>query len=185
MDYGTGDWCGWWNVNPFSELIMITISYQSGIFVLQSSLIVKSTLSEVWKFISVPENLFRITPPEMNFKITFQSALDKKGMYAGQIITYKVSPMPFYRASWVTEITQVQEKKFFIDEQRFGPYSFWHHQHIIAETDEGVEMRDIVSFKLPFGGLGNMLGGWFVKKQLRKIFNYRTLKMKEIFPGNS
>jgi ligand-binding SRPBCC domain-containing protein len=164
---------------------MINITYQSGIFVLQSSLLVKASLDELWNFISVPENLSKITPPEMNFKITFQSALDNNSAYAGQIISYKVSPLPFFRASWVTEITQVQEKKFFIDEQRFGPYSFWHHQHIIAETDEGVEMRDIVSFKLPFGLLGNALGGWFVKKQLRKIFNYRTLKMKEIFPENS
>jgi ligand-binding SRPBCC domain-containing protein len=160
---------------------MINITYQSGIFVLQSSLLVKASLDEVWNFISVPENLSKITPPEMNFKITFQSALDKMGMYAGQIISYKVSPMPFYRASWVTEITQVQEKKFFIDEQRFGPYSFWHHQHIISETDGGVEMKDIVSFRLPFGGLGNMLGGWFVKKQLMKIFSYRTARMQSLF----
>jgi ligand-binding SRPBCC domain-containing protein len=160
---------------------MINIIYQSGIFVLQSSLLVKASLDEVWNFISVPENLSKITPPEMNFNITFQSALNEKGMYAGQIISYKVSPMPFYRASWVTEITQVQEKKFFIDEQRFGPYSFWHHQHIISETLGGVEMKDIVSFKLPFGGLGNMLGGWFVKKQLMKIFSYRSQKMEELF----
>jgi ligand-binding SRPBCC domain-containing protein len=160
---------------------MIIIIYQSGIFVLQSSLLVKASLDEVWNFISVPENLSKITPPEMNFKITFQSALNEKGMYAGQIISYKLSPMSFYRAGWVTEITQVQERKFFIDEQRFGPYSFWHHQHIISETEGGVEMKDIVSFKLPFGGLGNMLGGWFVKKQLKKIFSYRSQKMEELF----
>ena len=160
---------------------MINITYQSGLFVLQSSLLVKASLDEVWNFISVPENLSKITPTEMNFKITFQSALNEKGMYAGQIISYKVSPIPFYRASWVTEITQVQEKKFFIDEQRFGPYSFWHHQHIIFETEGGIEMKDIVSFKLPFGGLGNMLGGWFVRKQLMKIFSCRTERMQNIF----
>lgn len=160
---------------------MISITYQSGIFVLQSSLLVKASLDEVWNFISVPENLSKITPPEMNFKITFQSALNEKGMYAGQIISYNVSPMPFYRASWVTEITQVQERIFFIDEQRFGPYKFWHHQHIIRQTDEGVEMKDIVTFKLPFGILGNLLGGWFVKKQLKKIFSYRTERMQNLF----
>ena len=164
--------------------MMVQISYQSGIFVLQSSMMVNASLDEAWKFISVPENLSRITPPEMNFSITFQSALDDKAMYAGQIISYRVSPMPFFRASWVTEITQVQERKFFIDEQRFGPYRFWHHQHILSEKENGVEMRDIVSFKLPLGWPGNFLGGWFVKRQLKNIFNYRTLKMGEIFPAS-
>lgn len=162
--------------------MMLTITYQSGIFVLQSSLIVKSTLSEVWKFISIPGNLSKITPPEMNFKITFQSMPEDNTAYAGQIISYKVSPLPFFRASWVTEITQVQPMKFFIDEQRFGPYSFWHHQHILSETEGGVEMRDIVSYKLPFGLLGRLMGGWFVKKQLRNIFSYRAQRMGEQFP---
>jgi ligand-binding SRPBCC domain-containing protein len=161
---------------------MVQISYQSGIFTLQASMLVNASLDEAWKFISVPENLFRITPPEMNFSITFQSDMGDKAMYAGQIISYRVSPMPFFRTSWVTEITQVQERKFFIDEQRFGPYRFWHHQHILEEKEKGVEMRDIVSFKLPFGSLGSFLGGWFVKRQLKSIFQYRTQRMRELFP---
>ena len=103
-------------------------------------------------------------------------------MYPGQIITYQVKPLPFFSASWVTEITQVQEKKFFIDEQRFGPYSFWHHQHIIRETNEGVQMTDIVSYKLPLYFVGRWFGGWMVRKQLQKIFSYRAKQMEKLFP---
>ncbi len=160
---------------------MLNKTYQSGIFVLQSSLVEKPTLDRVWNFISVPENLSKLTPPEMNFKITFQSMLENNTSYAGQIISCKVSPLPFFRTSWVTEITQVQPMKFFIDEQRFGPFSFWHHQHIISETEGGVKMRDIVSYKLPFGLLGRILGGWFVIQQLKKIFDFRAKRMKVLF----
>jgi len=101
--------------------------------------------------------------------------------YAGKIISCKVSPLPFFRASRVTEIIQVQPRKFFIDEQRFGPYSFWHHQHIISETEGGVEIRDIVSYKLPFDLWGRILRGWFVIQQLKKIFDFRAKRMKELF----
>jgi ligand-binding SRPBCC domain-containing protein len=112
---------------------MLQFSYQSGLFTLTSKMLVKADLQSAWDFISLPENLTKITPPVMDFRITFRSSLDGDKMYPGQIIAYKVKPLPLFNASWVTEITQVQEKKFFIDEQRFGPYRFWHHQHIIKK----------------------------------------------------
>jgi ligand-binding SRPBCC domain-containing protein len=144
-------------------------------------MIVKTDLLTLWNFISLPENLSKITPPEMDFRITFRSSLNGGRMYPGQIIAYKVRPLPVFDASWVTEITQVQEKKFFIDEQRFGPYKFWHHQHIIKEVPDGVEMTDIVSYKLPLGFIGGWFGGWMVRRQLKKIFDYRSRQMEKLF----
>ena len=160
---------------------MMQFSYQSGLYTLVSRMIVKTDLQTLWDFISLPANLSKITPPEMDFRITFRSSLNGDKMYPGQIIAYKVKPLPVFDASWVTEITQVQEKKFFIDEQRFGPYKFWHHQHIIKEVTDGVEMTDIVSYKLPLGFIGRWFAGWLVRKQLRKIFGYRTGQMEKLF----
>lgn len=163
---------------------MLKFSYQSGIYTLTAKSIVRTDLQTLWDFISLPENLSKITPPAMNFRITFRSSLDGARMYPGQIITYRVNPLPFFEAAWVTEITQVQEKKFFIDEQRFGPYRFWHHQHMIRETDGGIEMEDIVSYKLPLGFIGRRFGSWFIRKQLTNIFSYREEQMKKLFPGS-
>lgn len=101
-------------------------------------------------------------------------------MYPSQIIAYHVKPLPGFNASWVTEITQVQEKKFFIDEQRFGLYRFW-HQHMIKEAPDGVEMTDIVSCKLPFGMIGLLFGGRLVRRHLKNIFDYRTRPIVTIF----
>ncbi|MBE0662769.1 MAG: SRPBCC family protein [Bacteroidales bacterium] len=144
-------------------------------------MLIKADLQSAWDFISLPENLSKITPPQMDFRITYRSSLDGDKMYPGQIICYKVKPLPFFNASWVTEITQVQEKRFFIDEQRFGPYRFWHHQHIIKEVPEGVEMTDIVSYKLPLGMIGRWFVGWLVRRQLKNIFEYRSRQMDKIF----
>ena len=63
--------------------------------------------------------------------------------------------------------------KYFIDEQRFGPYSFWHHQHHFKEIDNGIEMTDIVHYKIPFWFLGDIANSLIVKSQLKKIFDFR------------
>lgn len=132
-----------------------------------------------WKFFSNPANLSVITPPEMDFRIMSGSLPDQ--MYAGQIITYRVKPVAGISVSWVTEITQVSEPHFFVDEQRTGPYRLWHHQHHFKEIKGGVLMTDIVHYALPFGFAGIIAGGSLVKKQLQKIFNYREQKLATLF----
>jgi ligand-binding SRPBCC domain-containing protein len=158
------------------------ITYHSGLYVLVHETILQADTETVWKFLSDPANLNRLTPEKMNFSITFRSELSGSKMYPGQIICYRVTPIPPFRMSWITEITQVQEGKFFIDEQRFGPYRFWHHQHIIEPCDEGTLMRDIITYKLPFGLPGIIFGGPMVKKQLKNIFRHRENALKQIFP---
>ena len=90
---------------------------------------IRTTIDEIWDFISSPPNLKEITPDYMGFDITTKNLPDK--MYAGMVISYEVSPLLGIKTTWVTEITQVIDKKYFVDEQRVGPYSLWHHQHII------------------------------------------------------
>ena len=137
------------------------------------------SIDEIWEFISNPSNLKRITPPEMGFDIT--SGNGAAAMYAGMIITYKVSPLFGIKMNWVTEISQVEEKKFFIDEQRIGPYKFWHHQHKISKIENGVLMEDMITYQPPFGILGGILNAVMIKKSLNKIFDFRGQVLKEIY----
>lgn len=133
---------------------------------------------EAWDFLSDPKNLKVITPDHMGFQII--SGADR-AMYQGQIIQYVVKPFPGYATKWVTEITHVKEGEYFVDEQRFGPYSLWHHKHFIKEIDGGVEMEDLIDYKIPFGIIGQLTQPLLVKKQLRTIFNYREAKLEELF----
>jgi ligand-binding SRPBCC domain-containing protein len=137
------------------------------------------TLEQAWDFFSSPVNLKKITPEYMGFKIT--SDLGDGKMYPGQIISYIVTPVLGIPMSWTTEITHVLDKKYFVDEQRFGPYSLWHHQHWFKEVEGGVEMTDIVNYGLPLGFLGRIANHIFVEKQLKEIFDYREKVVGQYF----
>ena len=123
--------------------------------------IIPADLETVWKFVSSPANLEKITPPSMGFQVTSPDLPET--MYPGMIISYKVSPIPGWKTTWVTEITQVNEGRFFIDEQRVGPYSLWHHQHHLEAIQDGVLMKDIVSYKPPFGVLGALANRMMIR----------------------
>jgi ligand-binding SRPBCC domain-containing protein len=129
------------------------------------------SLDAAWDFFSSPANLKEITPDNLGFNIISQHHGDK--MYAGQIIEYTVKPVLGIPLYWMTEITHVEDKRYFVDEQRYGPYSMWHHQHHFKAVEDGVEMTDIVHYKLPFWFLGDIANTLFVKKQLKAIFDYR------------
>jgi ligand-binding SRPBCC domain-containing protein len=134
-------------------------------------------LKTAWEFFSSPGNLKEITPDYMGFDIISVSA---KKMYPGMIIRYTVRPVLHIPIHWVTEITHVDEQNYFVDEQRFGPYRFWHHTHRFKEIKEGVEMTDILYYKIKFGFIGRIANSLFVRKKLREIFDYRQAKIEEI-----
>jgi len=136
------------------------------------------SVDEAWEFLSNPNNLSELTPPKMNFMV--RSGADAK-MYAGKIITYSVTPFAGIKSKWVSEITHYVPKTYFIDVQLYGPYAFWHHQHIVKPTENGVIMEDIIHYKVPFGFLGRWLHPILVKPQLEKIFQYRQDKIKQRF----
>ncbi len=137
------------------------------------------TLNEAWDFFSSPKNLKEITPTGMGFNIISKHQGEK--MYAGQIIEYTITPVLGIPLYWMTEITHVEDKNYFVDEQRFGPYSLWHHQHHFKAVEGGVEMTDIVHYKLPLWFLGDIAHVLFVKKQLKDIFDFRFKKIEELY----
>jgi ligand-binding SRPBCC domain-containing protein len=158
---------------------MIELKKHSGIYTLFSTQTLNIPISQAWEFFSSPENLQKITPENMEFRIT--SKVDKKA-YIGQIITYKVGILPGIKQNWVTEITQVKDQKYFIDEQRFGPYKMWHHEHWFEDLQNGQTlMRDKISYKIPFGYLGDLAQYLFIKRQLKTIFNYRYRILEKLF----
>lgn len=137
------------------------------------------SIDEAWDFFSSPKNLAKITPPHMGFIIT--SEFNDEKMYPGMLITYKVSPLMGIKMDWCTEITHVLDKQYFVDEQRFGPYAMWHHQHHFKVVAGGVEMIDIVDYAIPFGILGRMMNSILISSEIEKIFSFRAEKIKELF----
>jgi ligand-binding SRPBCC domain-containing protein len=148
---------------------------------LQTRQLINSDLDTVWSFMSDSRNLAQITPSYLGFEILSKET--GQSMYAGQIIEYYVRPLLGIKLHWVTEITHVKEGKYFVDEQRYGPYAFWHHKHFLKQTDNGVLMTDLVHYKLPLGPLGRLANNVFVKRQLKNIFDHRYQQIAACFPG--
>src|SRR6056297_1673489 len=137
------------------------------------------SIDKAWTFFSNPENLGRITPASMKFKILSRS--DAGDMYPGMIITYRLSPMFKIQIKWTTEITQVKEKVYFIDNQINGPYKIWHHEHRFKAISKGVEMEDILYYDLSWGILGKLAYRIYIRQIVDEIFNFRSQKIKELF----
>lgn len=148
------------------------------IYSLHHQQILPTRIDESWAFFSNPKNLKVITPDYMSFDI---SSGGESNMYPGQIIQYIITPVAGIRTTWVTEITHVKENEYFVDEQRFGPYDLWHHKHFFNEVDGGVEIEDLIHYKVPLGILGQLVQPFLVKPKLDEIFKYRQQKLTSIF----
>jgi ligand-binding SRPBCC domain-containing protein len=159
--------------------VLLKIVAMSKVYSIKTIQQIPVALDTAWHFFNNPANLKEITPPGMGFTIISQH--HGSTMYAGQVIEYKVKPVLGIPLYWMTEITHVEDQQYFIDEQRFGPYSLWHHQHHFKAIDGGVEMTDIVHYKLPFWFLGDIAQALFVKRQLKNIFAYRYNKVEALF----
>ena len=150
-----------------------------GFYQFQKEQVISTSVDELWDFISSPQNLKKITPDYMGFDILSKDLPDK--IYEGMIISYIVKPVFGIKTNWVTEITHVKDKHYFVDEQRVGPYSMWHHQHIIEPQGDKVIMKDIVSYKPPFALLGSLANKLLIHKKLNEIFDYRTQILEKHF----
>ena len=132
----------------------------------------------LWKFISVPQNLNKITPPDMAFEIIGEPP---EKTYAGLLLEYRVKVPLLGWSTWLTEIKYVEEGVSFMDEQRVGPYKLWLHTHKLEDVDGGTRMKDYIRYLVPLGPIGLLANTVFVERTLRRIFDYRRVKMEEIF----
>lgn len=140
--------------------------------------IVSTTLDRAWAFISSPRNLETMTPDDLSFEILTDLP---ENMYNGLLIEYVIGIPLLGKTRWVTEIKHIRERHSFVDEQRFGPYAFWYHYHEIAEVEHGVCFRDRVSYRMPFGPVGNLVHRLWVGKTLTGIFDYRATALTRYF----
>jgi ligand-binding SRPBCC domain-containing protein len=147
------------------------------LYSLRTRLSLPLSLQEAWDFFSDPRNLQVITPPALGFRIT--SELPER-MHAGLIITYTVTPVARIPVTWVTEITHLEERRFFVDEQRFGPYRFWHHQHHFREVPGGVEVTDLVNYAPPTPA-ARIIDRLLVGPKVKQIFEFRSQVLRERF----
>ena len=148
------------------------------VYKINTKIIVPTDIISCWDFFSNPFNLEKLTPGEVFLKIDLT---ESEPIYPGMLISYIVKPFRNLQFNWLTEITAVQKNRYFIDEQRFGPYKFWHHQHTFKPVRGGVEIADEVNYVLPFGILGRILHPIIVKTKLEEIFNYRNRQIEKIF----
>ena len=136
------------------------------------------SIDKAWQFFSNPINLAEITPSWLSFKLTQKVP---ESFYAGMILSYRLTPFPYTPINWITEITHVREPDFFVDEQQFGPYKFWHHQHLFKASGNETEMTDIVHYAMGYGILGDLVHRFIVSPKLTNIFDYRYEKITRIF----
>ena len=146
---------------------------------LERTQMLKAELSEIWDFFSSPENLDKLTPKNMGFEILTQRPLPT--MHRGQLIEYKVRPVLNIPIYWKTEITEVEDQSYFVDEQLKGPYKLWRHKHIFETTSEGIRMKDELEYALPLGPLGAIAHRLYVKARLKEIFDFRFESVDKMF----
>jgi len=150
------------------------------IHILHSTQVIRASMERAWDFFSDPRNLSKITPPELGLAIL---GSPPENVHPGMMIEYRVRPLLGIAVRWLTEITHVEPGRFFVDEQRIGPYRIWHHEHHFVQLDGGlIELTDRVTYVLPFGPLGDLVHPFLVKPQLERIFAFRAKAVSEIFP---
>ena len=136
-------------------------------------------IETAWKFFSSANNLAIITPKDMNF--TVLTKLENDEIYKGMLIDYTVSPILKIPMKWQTQITQVDFQKSFTDFQQKGPYKLWNHYHEFIPNENGVLIKDTVSYELPMGFLGEIAHKLFVKSKLKNIFDFRHEVLEVMF----
>jgi ligand-binding SRPBCC domain-containing protein len=158
----------------------IKFNNKGKVFRLEAKQDLPISLKEAWDFFSNPKNLVKITPDSLGFEIL--SDLDSN-IYPSQIIQYRVTPLPFFKTTWVTEITHMEDYHFFADKQLYGPYQLWHHKHFFKEIEGGVQIIDIVDYVPPFGILGRIINPIIIKPRILKIFDFRKREVVKMFPS--
>jgi ligand-binding SRPBCC domain-containing protein len=143
---------------------------------------IAAPIDRVWEFFATPRNLNALTPPDLNFRIMSDVA---DAMYRGQLIEYRVQFIKGVWVRWLTEIRHIEEGRYFVDEQRIGPYRLWYHEHIFHESDGHVVMEDRVTYVVGFGPLGSALNALWIERKLNQIFDFRVRRVEEIFASET
>ena len=155
------------------------INHEGGLYTLYAKQTVATEIDLIWDFFRKPSNLNKLTPDDVEFKIISGKSDE---FYEGKMISYKIKPFKMINFNWLTEISRIKEGSYFVDNQIFGPYKMWHHEHHFKSNDDGTtDIIDKVKYKVPFYILGKLIHKIFIRKKLFKIFMFRQNKINELF----
>jgi ligand-binding SRPBCC domain-containing protein len=144
--------------------------------ILERETFIPSSIDEVFDFFSRAENLNRITPPWLHFKIRTDTPIHmKKGTLIEYTLRLKGLPV-----RWRSQITGWDPPRSFEDTQIKGPYTVWIHHHLFRPENGGTVMKDSVKYALP-GWILEPLIHLFVRKDLERIFDHRENSLIKIF----
>ena len=143
---------------------------------------VTSTLAEAWDLLKNPANLDLITPEDLQFQII--SPVPEE-MFDGLIVEYRIKIPWFGMRTWIAEIKHIKEMHSFVDEQRIGPYSFWYHYHQLDAEGGRIKLTDRVYYEVPYWVFGTIIHFFFIRKTLKRIFDYRQQRLAEILNSES
>jgi len=153
--------------------------HEGGLYTLYAKQTVNKDIDILWDFFKDPENLNKLTPKDLHFEIKSGISED---LYEGQIISYKIKPFKLINLNWITEISHLKEKSYFIDNQMSGPYKLWHHEHHFKRNSDGTtKIIDKVKYKVPFYILGRFAHKMFIRRKLYNIFKFRQEKINSLF----
>jgi ligand-binding SRPBCC domain-containing protein len=136
---------------------------------LEREQIVKRPLEEVFEFFARAENLERITPPWLSFRVLTPAPID---VGPGTLIGYRLR-LHGVPLGWTSRIELWEKERRFVDQQVRGPYRLWRHLHEFVPAGRSTCVRDRVEYALPLGWLGDRLGLPVVRRDLARIFDYR------------
>ncbi|HTX30462.1 MAG TPA: SRPBCC family protein [Solirubrobacteraceae bacterium] len=143
---------------------------------LEREQVVTRPLAEVFAFFARAENLERITPPWLSFRVTTPGPIE---MARGTVIDYRLR-LHGLPLRWTSRIELWEEGRRFVDRQVRGPYRLWRHLHEFAPVDGGTCVRDRVDYALPLGRAGHRLGRPLVRHDLAQIFDYRRAAVRRL-----
>ena len=154
-------------------------THEGGLYTLYAKQTVSKEIGLLWDFFRKPTNLNKLTPEDVHFKIKSGKSDD---FYEGKIISYKIKPFKLLALNWVTEISQIKEGSYFIDNQISGPYKMWRHEHHFKDNHNGTtEIIDKVKYKVPFYIVGKLMHKMFIRKKLFNIFMFRQKQINNLF----
>jgi ligand-binding SRPBCC domain-containing protein len=136
---------------------------------LEREQVVKQPLADVFAFFAQAENLERITPPWLSFRLMTPGPIE---MGSGTLIDYRLR-LHGLPLRWTSRIELWEEERRFVDQQVQGPYRLWRHLHEFVPVGRSTLVRDRVEYALPLGRLGGLLGLPVVRRDLTRIFDFR------------
>ena len=134
-------------------------------------------IQELFAFFTDARNLEDITPPWLGFKIL---SMNSNSISEGTEICYRLQ-LHRIPVRWRTEMRRWNPPYRFVDVQRSGPYSLWHHTHSFVAHGDQTRMTDVVRYVLPFGVIGRIAHALKVRSDVQRIFDYRRQRIHELF----